>query len=277
MRTIRIVASLALLSVSLSAAERAPRKVLFFDLWKLDYWDNVELRQGEPEWVRECNYIDPAAPDRNIVFPSVWRDEASDKWCMVYSIKWSPYTMMAAESEDGIRWKPLAVDDVEFEGERIATNHLLTVSAAGGGVYRDLEKTDGYGFRIFGRQHGEAVFERALADPNHRWHEIAKAEGEKRYFGEGITIVSKDGLHWEIKTGGKWDWLQDDWFPEPPTFAFWNEAKQTHVLAVRSGWGDRRQCLLETARFRNLGSAGNCSSNRTVSIRKGRRDFMACR
>ena len=51
----------ALLAVDLAAA---PRKVLFFDLWKLDYWDNVELKQGEPKWVEEGTYSDPAFPDR---------------------------------------------------------------------------------------------------------------------------------------------------------------------------------------------------------------------
>ncbi len=50
-----------LLMTAVAAAESNSRKVLFFDLWKLDYWDNVELRQGKPEWVRECEYVDPSA------------------------------------------------------------------------------------------------------------------------------------------------------------------------------------------------------------------------
>ena len=66
--------------------------------------------------------------------------------------------------------------------------------------------TDGYAFRIFGRQHGETVLQRALADPDHRWHEIASEEGEKRYLSDSVTLVSRDGLHWELKTGGHWDW-----------------------------------------------------------------------
>ncbi len=73
------------------------------------------------------------------------------------------------------------------------------------------------------------------------------AEGPKRYFGEGITIVSRDGVDWEVKTGGHWDWLAGDWFPEPPVFAFWDERRQRHVMTARPGWGDRRQVIRESA------------------------------
>jgi hypothetical protein len=104
-------------------------------------------------------------------------------------------------------------------------------------------KTDGYAFRIFAKLSGEPVFQRALADPGHRWHEIARSEGEKRYFDEGVTLVSKDGLHWDLKTGGHWDWHAQDWYPEPPVFAFWNALQRRHVMVARPGWGDRRQCL----------------------------------
>jgi hypothetical protein len=235
------------------AEEAAARKVLFFDLWKLDAWNNIELRQGEPEWVEECEYRDPSFPERGVYFPSVWIDEESGRFRMVHSVKWSPFTMMAAESEDGVSWAPLDAPDVNPGGEKLAPNHLFTFDGSGGGVYVDPRKTDGYRYRIFGRQHGNAVFERALADPNHRWHEAAKREGEKRYFGEGCVLVSRDGLQWELKTGGKWDWTEEDWLPEPPTFAFWNESHEEHVLVVRPGWGDRRQCLRTTSDFATWG------------------------
>lgn len=256
MTRVLLISWLVLAGFSVEAAEEPRlRKVLFFDLWRLDHWDNVELRLGEPDWVEECEYRDPSFTDRGVYFPSVWIDEESGKWRMVHSVKWSPFTMMAAESDDGIAWRPLPVPDAEVgDGEKLAPNHLLTVPAgSGGGVYRDSETTDGYPFRIFGRRHGEPVLERALADPDHRWHEIARTEGEKRYFGEGITIVSRDGLHWEVKTGGAWDWCDDDWFPEPPVFAFRNEPRGEHVMTARPGWGDRRQCLRTTMDFRTWG------------------------
>ena len=129
---------------------------------------------------------------------------------------------MAAESDDGVHWTPLSVTDSPVpEAERIAPNHLLTADGiSGSGVYVDPQKTDGFQFRILGRRHGPR---------------------EERYKGEGVTLVSKDGLRWETKTGSHWNWLTKDWMPEPPTFTFWRESDQTHVLACRPGWGDRRQ------------------------------------
>lgn len=237
---------LLLVATSISASE-ASRKVLFLDLWKLDRWDNVELRQGNPEWIRECEYRDPSFPRSGVNFPSVWIDEKSGKWRLIHSTKWSPFTMMIAESDDGVTWEPLNIGS-----EEVAPNHLLTVpSGSGGAIYHDPQATDGNRFRIFGRQRGAPVIERALADPNHRRHRAAKEGDEKRYIDEGITLVSRDGIDWEVKTGGHWNWHADDWFPEPPVFAFWNEAKSHHVMVARPGWGDRRQCLRTSPDLKN--------------------------
>ena len=250
----RFLSALFLVAAFASHAEEDSRQVLFFDLWKWDHWHNLELCQGEPEWVRECFYSDPSFPGERMYFPSVWHDEEAGEYRLVYSIKWSPFTLMGARSSDGIDWKPLpreASDEVP-EGERIAPHHLLTVEGgSGSGVYHDPNATDGIRFRIFSRLDGEAVHERALADPHHRWHAIAKEEGPKRYFGEGITIVSRDGVDWEVKAGDHWDWLAGDWFPEPPVFVFWDERRKRHVMTARPGWGDRRQVIRESADLKN--------------------------
>ncbi len=243
--------TLLCLSTSPAAAkdveQSTSRKVFFFDLWKLDYWDNVELTQGVPQSLPGATYHDPADPKGGVYFPSVWKDEASGSWRMVHTMKWSPFTLMAAQSEDGIHWKPLPVADTEPEGGKIAPHHLFTLlHGEGSAVYRDPQATDGYRFRIFAKQQGEPVVQRALNDPGHRWHSIARDEGGKRYMNEGVTLVSKDGLHWEMKSGGHWDWLQADWHPEPPVFAFWNEGRKEHTMLVRPGWGDRRQCIRTT-------------------------------
>lgn len=240
---ITLLCSLCFSAGDYCVAEEFPaRKVLFFDLWKLDGWENLDLRLGEPEWISECDYRDPSANHDNVYSPSVWYDSTAEQYRMVYSTRWSPLTLMIAASDDGITWNPLPVDGVNEE--KLAPNHLLTVpSGSGGAVYHDPNRTDGYAFRLFGRQSGAPVAERALADPDHRWHEVAKAEGDRPYIDEGIQVVSKDGLRWELKTGGHWDWHDDDWHPEPPVFAYWNTRTERHVIVARPGWGDRRQCL----------------------------------
>ena len=175
------------------------KKILFWDLSKLDYWDNIELVQGEPAWQPDASYIDPfEGGKRGGNFPVVWQDAESDRWRMIYSVKWSPYTMMLAESDDGRNWTPLPQPSIDPPGGKLASNHIHTIAGAGaGGVFVDPAAADGYPFKVWARQHSDVTFERALADPNHYWHKAAKADGEQRYMNEGITVVSRDGLHWE--------------------------------------------------------------------------------
>ncbi len=228
------------------AAETGPKhrkRLVFWDLAKLDYWDNVELKQGEPTWQPEGSYLDPFEEGtRGGNFPVVWKDEESGRWRMIYSVKWSPYTMMLAQSEDGIRWEPLPQPGIEPAGGKLALNHVHTIAGAGaGGVFVDPTAADGYSFKVWARQHSAETFPRALEDPHHDWHAVAQAEGEKRYMTEGTTHVSRDGLHWEENPEYAWD--MPGWRPEPPLFVFRDRRKQRYGMLVRPGWGDRRQCL----------------------------------
>ena len=234
-----------LIATGVFAAEKT---LPFWDLAHWDAWNNTELVQTAPEAVAAGTYNDPQFPDASMVFPSVWRDTASGQWRMIYSIKWSPFTIMAAQSEDGIAWKPLPVPDAQPEGGKLAPHHVFTFThGQGSGVYHDPVAADGFAFKMFGRQDPDAVFEQALSDPKHRWHDIAKREGKKRYMSMAATLVSKDGLHWQVKKDG--DWATDDWAPEPPVFCFFRESDRTHVLTARPGWGDRRLALRETRDF----------------------------
>ena len=229
-------------------ATAAEKTLPFWDFARFDAWNNIELLQSKPEAVSAATYTDPQFPDASMVFPSVWRDAASGQWRMVYSIKWSPFTIMAAQSEDGIAWKPLPVPDAQPEGGKLAPHHVFTFThGQGSGVYHDPVAADGFPFKMFGRQDPDAVFEQAIEDPKHLWHDIAKREGKKRYMSMAATLVSKDGLHWQVKKGG--DWATDDWSPEPPVFCFYRESDRTHVLTARPGWGDRRLVLRETRDF----------------------------
>ncbi|MBX7207429.1 MAG: hypothetical protein K1X78_03870 [Verrucomicrobiaceae bacterium] len=240
----RILAFLSLATGVFAAEKTLP----FWDLARLDAWNNIELVQTTPEQVNAGTYTDPQFPEASMVFPSVWRDGASGQWRMIYSIKWSPFTIMAAQSEDGIVWKPLPVPDAQPEGGKLAPHHIFTFAhGQGSGVYRDPVASDGFPFKMFGRQDPDAVYEQALADPKHPWHDIAQREGKKRYMSTAATLVSKDGLHWRLKKDG--NWATDDWSPEPPVFCFHRESDHTHVLTARPGWGDRRLVLRETRDF----------------------------
>lgn len=237
--------ALLLIVTGVCAAEKT---LPFWDLARFDAWNNIELAQTPPQAVPAGTYTDPQFPDAAMVFPSAWRDAVSGRWRMTYSLKWSPFTIMAAQSEDGIAWRPLPVPDAQPEGGKLAPHHVFTFPhGQGSGVYHDPVAADGFPFKMFGRQDPDAVFELALADSKHPWHDIARREGRKRYMSMAATLVSKDGLHWELKGDG--DWACDDWAPEPPVFAFFRESDRTHVLTARPGWGDRRVALRETGDF----------------------------
>lgn len=76
-------------------AER--KKLLFWDLAKLDHWDNIELVQGEGTYRAEATYTHPDARKGRVVFPSVW--QAPDgRWRAVYSAGWKPFTLFALAS-----------------------------------------------------------------------------------------------------------------------------------------------------------------------------------
>jgi len=91
------------------------------------------------------------------------------------------------------------VPEVVPAGGKLAPHHVFTLDrGSGSGVYHDPIAADGFPLKLFGRQDGEPVYQRALKDPNHVWHKIAKAEGLKRYMTEGVTVGSRDGIHWEL-------------------------------------------------------------------------------
>lgn len=226
--------------------QQRPRKLLFWDLDRFDYWDNVELVQGQCVYRPEASYTNPDTQHhRWVVFPSVWQDAASGRWHAVYSNNWVPFVLFALESEDGIHWQPHPHPGIMPAGGKLAPNHVFTLEHGNGsGIYHDPVAADGYPMKVFCGLHGEAVYQRALRDPLHVWHRIAKTEGLKRYMNEAVTLGSRDGIHWKIKPDGYWG--RADWFPEEPVFAFYNRHAQRHVMTVRPGCGDRRVCWRES-------------------------------
>ena len=82
-----------------------PKKLLFWDLARFDYWDNVELVQGRGVYRPEGTFEDPDGRKGRVIFPSVWK-EPSGRWLGVYGKNWSPFPLCALESDDGIRWQP---------------------------------------------------------------------------------------------------------------------------------------------------------------------------
>ena len=219
----------------------------FFDLWHFDHIDQLRLGQGRAEFQADATYVDP--PIGSLAsWPTVYRDEATGMWRMLYSADWKPYQLMMAESDDGRHWRPLPQPDVIPDAGKVAPHHLFTLEGgSGGAVYLDPIAADGFPFKVFVHCQGNPAYERAVADPKHRWHKTARRVGSQRFINDEFTLVSRDGVHWQPRHDLSWS--LPDWHPEPPIFAFYNRFTRRHAMTVRPGWGDRRQCLQTTANF----------------------------
>lgn len=221
----------------------------FIDLWHFDHVDQLKLRQGKAEWQPDATFVDQPIGTLS-AWPTVYRDEPSDKWRMLYSADWKPYQLMIAASDDGRTWRPLPQPDIQPEGGKAAPHHIFTLpGGSGGGIYLDPIADDGFPFKVFVHCQGQPAYERALANSNHQWHDVAKRVGSKRYINDEFTLVSRDGIHWEPRFDLAWS--TPNWHPEPPIFGFYNRFQQRHAMTVRPGWGDRRQCLQSTRDFAN--------------------------
>ena len=185
-------------TAALTPAQQSPDTVStwhFTDLWRFDHFDNLKLSQGQPKWQEDAVYCEPNVGSLS-AWPTVFCYEQTGRWRMLYSADWKPYSLMIAESDDGMHWQPLPQPEIEPEGGKRAPHHLFTLpEGSGGAVYHDPVAADGLPFKVFAHQHGKPVLERAIADPTHRWHTIAKDEGQKRYLTDEFTLVSRDGLN----------------------------------------------------------------------------------
>jgi hypothetical protein len=229
------------------------KRFLFFDLWKLDYWDNCQLMQGRTEFVPEATYEDNSVPNQGAGKPNVYYDNTSKVWRMLYNLGWGPVGLMTAISNDGIKWKPDPHPEIKIPknaGNRAANHHIFQLNnSAAGGFYQDPIALDGFPFKLFVQLDGEQVFRRALAEPGHLLHSSALKGGNYRTFHEGKVLVSQDGFHWQLHPD--YYWSRSDWHPEPPYFAFYNEESKQHSMIVRPGWGDRRMAIQTTGDFKN--------------------------
>jgi len=81
--------------------------ILFFDDWFLNRRDNVVRKIARPELIKESIYQDPYV-NTHWGYPTVFRDEMSGKWRMLYE-GWNlgeAHSPLLAESDDGLRWAP---------------------------------------------------------------------------------------------------------------------------------------------------------------------------
>lgn len=104
--------------------------------------------------------------------------------------------MMVAESEDGLHFEPSPRPERVPVGGKTAPQHIFTLpDGSCGGVYHDPIAADGYPFKIYADQKGQAVLERAKKNPNHRWHGIEEQKPSTGFIPRG-TDHERQGALW---------------------------------------------------------------------------------
>jgi len=239
--------------------ERGPRTMLFWDYWRFSRLNNVEVVQGKPRWRPEASFTDPytgSAGGGEVFYDEevgLWRRFSVDRRNRKteQEIQDGYMGIFICESEDGIQWRPSELPDVEPSvGPKISPHHVATVPRGNwGSFYRDPLAIDGYKWKLALLQWGGPAVERALARPDHPWHDVAKTnKAAHPHIDLRSFLVSRDGLHWEQNFD--YDWSIWGWHPEEPMFAFFNRRTGEYCMTPRAGLGDRRQCIIKTRDFR---------------------------
>ncbi len=250
-------ASLAREPEGQGGGKRGPRTMLFFDWFHFDEAREVELVQGKPIWRPEATYADPFTGTGLGAEP--FFDAVKKRWFKIgvneKGIAEGYKGLFMCESDDGIAWRPANLPDVKPPfGKKVAPHHIHTFQCKNwGSFYEDPLAVDGYRYKLAIQHRGEWVYERAIRDPKHPWHEVAKKTGKLKgtkdlFMVQESYLVSRDGLRWEDRFD--YDWGRADWHPEEPYFSFFNARTSEHCMTPRAGWGDRRVCLIKTRDFK---------------------------
>jgi hypothetical protein len=200
--------------------------MLFLDDQPLDRMDNVARRVGRPQLIPESVYIDPDV-NTHFGYPTVFQDEASGKWRMLYQGRnpGEPNPKLMAESDDGLRWAPRDTTKEIDLPDRKHPHQLLPLE-----------------------QYGQwNCFVDDLGDTAERI-KAPVGEGERGLASTARMLVSPDGLSWKVREDARWHPSP----PDPLTSVFWNDVRQSYVITTRPEGGDRRIAVIETKDWKNF-------------------------
>ena len=196
--------------------------MLFFDDLPLNRLDNMTRKIGRPTVIEDSVYHDPYL-NAAWGYPMVYRDEETGKWRMPYQA-WvgdrSRRYPVLAESDDGIHWQARdTTGETDIPGR--AYPHELYYMP-------DFSEMA----RCYLDPHADAS-ERLKAT-------VVRHEENEEY--SSSLWVSPNALNWRCVEGVHWQ----EPVPDPATFAFWNEQRESHVIVTRSARAGRRVAVMET-------------------------------
>ena len=203
------------------------RTILFFDDQRLNLRFNVTRKIGKPVLIQDSKYQDTKA-NTSWAYPCVFKDESSGKWRMLYQgcLSNRDRVPLIAESEDGLRWRPIDTRSmIELDVRKLPNQVLWTK----------------------GFSEWPACYIDDFADVSERIKGLVVTHKSKYILGSELW-VSPDGLKWTKKEGVKWQ----NKAPDPGVNVFWNNIRQSYVFTTRPDWTDRRIAIFETKDWKNF-------------------------
>ena len=197
------------------------KRILFFDDRYLHVVRQAKRAMAPMKLMKDTLYGD-SSPDIFANIPNVFYSERLGKWLMLtYGMHLKEFfdVIQIHESQDGLHWSPLDTTNELPLKTRRYPNQLFELGQCGEyAVYRD---------------------ERAGEEERFRLLAIRKQENGIL---ETCMFTSADGLHWKD--------CHTHWHPCPPDLGpltiFWNEKRQSYMIATRPDMVDRRVALMET-------------------------------
>lgn len=197
-------------------------QLMFDDRWLFGR-ENVRYEYGKPELI--AVYRDPLF---STDYRSPFVQKIGDRYIMLYMASRrsdGKTAMLAAASDDGIRYEPIDTSDVEVDGERLAPNEVMPLDP--------------------GQEPADIVCDRFAQDENDRYKLImTKLDWQELHDCRAYVLSSPDMLHWHVYSSEI-----EDWTCEPITGIFYNEHRHCYTIAHRPLWGDRSVGYSDTVDF----------------------------
>jgi len=197
--------------------------IRFFNDWQLCKIHNMKIQLGKPQLIPDAVFIDPFV-DVAWGYPSVFRDEQTGKWKMLYQGQYSDrlYYPLMAESEDGIKWyipdlsKKIAMKDRKFPHQILPKEHVFETHIA--------------------------YYDRQEENPLRRLKLLIDSQTQVN------LATSPDAINWTLHPNIRWHKNVSD----PAASIFYNKLRGSWIISVRPRSNDRRICFIETSDWQSF-------------------------
>lgn len=205
-------------------------RLLFFDDQNLNIMKNVKRESVAPEKLSD-GYVDPAVDLVNLCwgYPFVFYCEAIEKYVLYYQ-GWSRnnvvmphHISLAAESDDGVNFRPLNMAQFGNCDDYILPNQVLPIKVGG-----------------FSFLEGQFFVDDNAKDLSEKYVALTLYKSSGLDY-KAVVFTSADGLRWKLDENKTWHEGMNA--PDYPISLFYNRTDGTYGIFKRPRHADRRSSV----------------------------------